>query len=135
MNTTISHRHFNIKDFHYLQKLRRKYQGKEYAYDAILYHMLLTTTTESPMDIPLKVKRAMRYYATSEGENVYRQMVAPKVEERDDRERQAQDGVEDIYEYSHQLAKAAQRDGNVKEGAISPEFLAAEALERFKNTI
>jgi len=131
----MNHLHFNTKDFHYLQKLRRKYQGKEDAYDAILYHMLTSTTTEPNADIPLKVKRAMQYYATREGENVYRQMLAPKSEERVDRQPQRQEGVEDIYEYSHQLAKAAQRDGNVKEGAISPEFLAAEALERFKNTI
>ena len=123
---------FNTNGFKYLQKLRVKYAGNENAYDAILYHML-TTTTEPGLDIPQKLKRAMEFYTTSEGEKVYAQILsAAKVDEKVDGKR-GEEG--DIYHYSNDLAKAAQREGNFRKDIVTAEILAAEALQRFNNTI
>lgn len=120
---------FNLKGFKYLQKLRVKYAGNENAYDAILYHML-TTTTEPGLDIPQKLKSAMEFYATSEGEKVYAQILSAKVDENVDGKREG-----DIYHYSNDLAKAAQREGDFRKDIVTAEILAAEALQRFNNTI
>jgi hypothetical protein len=123
---------FNFKDFKYLQKLRAKYAGNENAYDAILYHML--TTSESDIDIPKKLKRAMEFYATPAGEKVYSQILSGKVDGNREGDRE-EDREGDIYDYSNDLAKAAQRERNFRKDVVSPEILAAEALQRFNNSI
>lgn len=119
---------FNFKDFKYLQKLRVKYAGNENAYDAVLYHML--TTSESGVDISKKLKRAMEFYATPAGGKVYNQILSGKVDGNREEDRD-----EDIYDYSNDLAKAAQREGNFRKDVVSAELLAAEALQRFNNSI
>ena len=114
------------KEIKYLKKLRIKYAGNEDAYDAIMYHML-TTTAPPGMDIPQKLKRAVEFYTTPEGENAYAELHGEdKLPEN-----------QDIYDYSNDLAKAAQREGNThfSKKIISPELLAAEALDRFSKTI
>jgi hypothetical protein len=117
-----------------LQKLRVKYAGNENAYDAILYHIL--TTSEPGLNIPEKLKCAIEFYTTHEGENVYTQIMSgkfdEKVREKVDGKREEEDN---IYDYSNDLAKAAQREGNFRKDVISPEILAAEALQRFKKSI
>lgn len=128
MTFSLNHKHFKS-----LQKLRVKYAGNEHAYDAILYHML-TTSSEPGLNIPEKLKRAIEFYTTHEGENVYTQILSGKVNEKVD-EKVNRKREEDIYDYSNDLAKAAQREGNFRKDVISPEILAAEALQRFNKSI
>jgi len=133
MTFNLNHKHFKC-----LKKLRTKYAGNENAYDAILYHMI--TTSEPGLNIPEKLKCAIEFYTTHDGENVYTQMLSGKYSDKaSDKANENVDSTreeeDNIYDYSNDLAKAAQREGNFRKDVISPEILAAEALQRFNKTI
>ena len=121
----------HAKDLKFLNKVRRKYVDREEAYDAILYYAL--TIRDQDVGVEEKLKRAIQFYSTPAGDLVYRQVhdhLSAKAEPSDE--------GQEIYEYSHELAKAAKhKDGilSVNPGVIPPEYFAVEALSRFNKRI
>ena len=125
------------KDLRFLNQVRRKYASAPIAYDAIVYHAL--HSKEPGVDLSTKLRLAIQYYASPDGEARYQDVVAaleepplPKEEEEEEEEGR------EIYEYSHELAKAAKhKEGllSLEPGALPPEYFAVESLSKFKKTI
>lgn len=121
----------DMKHCKFLNRLRQKYVGNEDAYDTL---MLVALQDGDPnVDVPARVKRALAFCATAEGEALYQQVCdLPKPKKRNE-----------IYDYSHEMAKAAQhKDGaalvsqmSLNKGMLRPEHAVMESLSRFRKTI
>lgn len=121
-----------------VQRLRRRYKSNETAYDALVYY-LLTDAGAKAADVEARIKKAIEFCRSPEGEAFY-QRVHDHLGEKSGAETETPaDGCEeDIYEYSHEWAKAARhKDGlmSLKPGVMSPEFFAMQALSRFHQRI
>lgn len=129
----------DVKQLRAVQRLRQKYRDNEAAYDALLYY-LLTDGGARKRDLTERIKGAIAFCASSEGEAFYEAVLdhgSPKASSPQASKDALRD-EEDIYEYSHEWAKAARhKDGmmSLKPGVVSPEFFAMQALSRFSKRI
>lgn len=133
---------FEEKQCKFLARLRQKYAGNEEAYDTLMYLVLHDSPHAGGGDIRARVKRALAFCGTPEGEQLYQQVcdVARHTGASDGKTKDddTTSSVASIYEYSHELAKAAKhRDGilSLNPGVVRPEDVAKQALSKFSKTI
>ena len=125
------------KDLKFLHKLRQKYADNEEAFDAIMYYALIMAPENPKMGVQQKLKHAIKFFSTPAGDDLYGR-VHESLQSVDKDKKGQQDDDRDIYEYSHELAKAARHKEGVlslKPGVIPPEYFAVDALSRFNQRI
>lgn len=116
----------NAKDLKTVQRLRKKYEENETAYDALIYFLITEGGTRTK-DVSDRIKQAIAFCRGKEGQLYYGKVVDALEAQKDD-----------IYDYSSSWAKAARhKDGLMSLGPamVSPEVLAMQALSRFQKTL
>ena len=117
----------NAKEVKAVQRLRKKYEDNETAYDALIY-FLITEGGKRTEDVSSRIKQAIAFCRGKDGQSYYGKVVDVLEEQKKD----------DIYNYSSSWAKAARhKDGLLSLGPdmVSPEVLAMQALSRFQKNL